>query len=102
MLDVIEDVKNAAFAFVDVAPEKFPSKSAVEDDQHRRQNCRGAIPEQPQAEAMQYAYKCDADDPIFDEHRIAQARAQPHKPRRNKVSEKRISETRARKRGIFR
>src|ERR1051325_1369665 len=102
MLNVVEDVKYAALAFVNVAPEKLPSKSTVQNHEHRREDCRSAISEQPETEAMQYADQCDADDPVLDEHRIAQARAHAHKHRGNKVGEKRISEARAGKRRIFR
>src|ERR1051325_6508251 len=102
MLNVVEDVKYAALAFVNVAPEKLPSKSTVQNHEHRREDCRSAISEQPETEAMQYADQCDADDPVLDEHRIAQARAHAHKHRGNKVGEKRISKARAGKRRIFR
>src|SRR2546427_672162 len=44
----------------------------------------------------------NAHDPVFDEHGIAQTRADAHEHRRDEVREKRIGKARTRKRRIFR
>src|SRR6266498_1430669 len=101
MRNVLENLEHTAVGFVHIAKQHHPAKSAVEDHNHGSQNRRRAIAQQLLSKAMKHADHRHAYCPIFDEQRIAQARAGAHEHRRDEVGKKWISEARARKRRIF-
>ena len=61
------DSKYAAIALVDVGKQHGPAEATIQDYQERRQDGRGSIAQQAQAETMQHSDQCDADNPVFDE-----------------------------------